>query len=338
MKKFLKILFILVGILALVYIVGPKAKYESVDNKVFQLNLHLDHLDEYVVKRESLTPDIKPDNQSRITWYDSIQTTEYAVVYLHGFEASWAESDPIVRNFAKRYGCNLYEARISQQGRTDIDALLHESPKGMVNSAKEAIAIGRLLGRKLIVISCSTGSTYSTYLAANDPSIYAQIMTSPNFDLADPNSKLLTKPWGKQILRKIIGEDYREFTPPPGAKPYWNNRYRIEGLIALRALIDQTMTEEIWRLNKTPIFIGYYYKGENEKDNIISVEAIQRFSELISTSKQQIRIVPISEGYGHVISSKYMNDKWEATQNEIFDFAEEVLHLEPVKENLSISY
>jgi len=285
------------------YFLGPKVSYEQVDNTPMQLDLPLDQL-----------------------------KTEYAVVYLHGFEASWAESDPIVTNFAQRYGCNLLQARISQQARQNIDALLDETPKGMMDSAKEAIAIGKLLGEKLIVISCSTGATYSTYLAANDPEIYAQIMTSPNFDLNDQNSKLLTKPWGKQILRAIIGDDYREFAPPPGAEAYWNHRYRIDGVIALRALLDQTMTPEIWRKNKTPIFLAYYYKNENDKDDIISIEAVKQFTKEVGTPADKLKVLATPEGHGHVFTSKWMNDKWQATQDEIYAYVEEVLDMSPVAE------
>lgn len=328
---------VLVLLFLLSFLLGPKVRYEAVDNKPITLSIPLTEVDNYVAVQEALTSDIKPDNQSRIIWADGIKKTEYAVVYLHGFEASWAESDPIIGNFAQRYGCNTYLARISEQGRIHKDALADETPKGMIESAKQAIAIAKLLGEKLIVLSCSTGSTYSAYLAANDPDIYAQIMTSPNFDLADPNSKMMTKPWGKQILRQIIGDDYREFTPPPDAKPYWNNRYRIEGLIALRDLIDKTMTPEIWKKNRTPIFIAYFYQNEEKKDNIISIPAIKEFARVVSTPASQLKVLPISAGYGHVISSKYMNDQWEVTQDSIFNFADKVLMMKPEMDSLSIS-
>ena len=337
MKLFLKILMFLILALLVSYLLGPKMDYEAVDNQPIKLNLPIAELDSYVAEQESAYNDIKPDNESKIIWYDGVKKTEYALLYLHGFEASWAESDPIITNLAERYGMNLYLPRISEQGRTDIDALLDESPKGMVDSAKEAIAIAKLLGEKLIIFSCSTGSTYSTYLAANDPDIYAQIMTSPNFDLEDQSSKLITKPWGKQMLKQIIGSDYREFTPPPGAMPYWNNRYRIEGLIALRSLLDQTMTTEIWSQNKTPMLVLYYYENEQKRDAIISIEAIKAFEEVVKTPKDKLRIEAITASRGHVFTSKYMNDQWAVSQDTIFAFLEDVLQIGPAKSQLSTS-
>jgi len=337
MKLFLKIITGLAVLLAVSYFLGPKMKYESVNNTPLNLDMPLENLDLFVSDSEAEYNDIKPDNESRIIWDDGIEKTEYALLYLHGFEASWAESDPIISNLAERYGMNVFLPRISEQGRRDIDAMLDESPKGMIDSAKEAVAIAKLLGEKLIVFSCSTGSTYSTYLAANDPEIYAQIMTSPNFDLADQNSKLLTKPWGRQMLKQIIGSDYREFTPPDDARPYWNNRYRIEGLIALRSLIDQTMTKEIWSQNKTPIYLSYFYKNEEQKDKIISIPAIKAFKYAVQTPESLLRIEPISAGYGHVFTSKYMNDQWSVAQQAIFDYLDNVLKMEPRSTELSIS-
>ncbi len=337
MKLFLKILIFLILVLLASYFLGPKVNYDKVDNRPAQLNLPIAELDSYVAEQEAAYDDIKPDNESKIIWHDSIKKTEYALLYLHGFEASWAEADPIVTNIAERYGMNLYLPRISEQGRTDIDALLDESPKGMVDSAKEAIAVAKLLGQKLIIFSCSTGSTYSTYLAANDSEIYAQIMTSPNFDLEDKTSKLITKPWGRQMMKQIIGSDYREFTPPPGAMPYWNNRYRIEGLIALRDLLDQTMTKDIWSKNKTPMLILYYYENDQKRDKIISVEAIKAFEQVVQTPKDKLKIEAITASRGHVFTSKYMNDQWAVSQETIFSYLEDVLQISPVENELSAS-
>ncbi len=312
------------------YLLGPRMQYESVDNSPLELRLELEEVEDHINSIESQYSDIRPDNESRVLWADSLRKTEYAVVYLHGFEASWAESDPILKNFQDRYGCNMIYGRISHQGRSGVDAMLEESPMGMVESAKKYLALGKLIGEKLIVFSCSTGSTYSTYLAAEDSGIHAQIMTSPNFDLHDSNSKFLTGPWGRQMLKFLVGDDYREWTAPESAKPYWNQRYRIEGLIALRDLLDQTMTPEIWRANKVPTYIAYYYRDEKNFDDIISIPAIKKFAETASIPQEKLKVDVIDDAQGHVISSKHMNTNWERVQDSIFSFAEKVLDMEPL--------
>lgn len=304
-------------------------KYEAVDNQPLQLNLELDQVESYIEDLELQYSGIKPDNQARVLWADSLARTEYALVYLHGFEASWAESDPIIQNFQDRYGCNVILSRISQQGLSDVEALLHESPKAMVESAKKFVALGKAVGEKLIILSCSTGSTYSAYLAAGDPDIHAQIMTSPNFDLDDKNSKFITGPWGKQMLKYLVGGDYRSWTAPERAKPYWNEKYRIEGLIALRSLLDQTMTTEIWKENSTPYFIGYYYKDAENYDKVISIEAIHDFGKTSPVTQDRKKVIAFNDALGHVISSKHMNPKYVRVQDSIFQFVETTLGMRP---------
>ncbi len=328
-KRIFLWLIILLILFLISFFLGPVVHYDQINPAPFKLEIPLDKIDHYVSEKINVDPRIKPDNEARILWQDSLKKTPFSVVYLHGFEASWAESDPIVKNFAERYGCNTYQSRISLQALNDLDALAEETPVKMIDSAKEAIAIGKLLGEKLIVISCSTGSTYSTYLAASDPAIYAQIMTSPNFDLEDQNSKMLTGPWGKQILRKMIGGNYRSWDANEEIVKYWNDKYRIEGLIALRGLLDQTMTPDIWKKNNTPYFIGYYYKDEQHKDNIISIDAISQFVELSSSDEDAKKVIAFDNAHGHVISSDLMNPNWKDVQDSIFTYVEEVLYMTP---------
>ena len=153
---------------------------------------------------------MKKNNEARIVWADSIgRQTEYSIVYLHGFSASPMEADPIHINIANAYACNLYLARYKGHGIDNADAFEKLSPKDLVQSAKEAIAIGKKIGKKVILMSCSTGGALALYLSANDPEIAANILFSPNIALADPNSAILTGPWGLQLGRFVMGGIYR---------------------------------------------------------------------------------------------------------------------------------
>ena len=48
------------------------------------------------------------------------------------------------------------------------DAMLEFNVEDYVDSAKEAVAIGKMMGKKVILMGCSTGSSLSLYLAAED--------------------------------------------------------------------------------------------------------------------------------------------------------------------------
>jgi hypothetical protein len=117
MKPF-KIAGLVVGILAIIYLAGPRPA-----KPVYLLTLptvptQADSLENYIQQQESKQP-LKPGNEARIVWNnDSLKNqTEFAIVYLHGFSASQMEGDPVHRNLAKKFGCNLYLSRLDHSGR-----------------------------------------------------------------------------------------------------------------------------------------------------------------------------------------------------------------------------
>ena len=325
MKKALKILASLIALILVVYLLGPRSKYEKVDNTPLAGSYDIEKLDSIVSLREKAIEGIKPDNQSQFLWADSLNKTEFSVVYLHGFSASHGEAQPILQNLSERFGCNVYLPRLYQHGLEDEDAFVKMTPKGLVDSAREAVKIAKSIGHRTIILSTSTGSTLACYLAANDPDIDGLICTSPNFDLFDGNSRLLVMPWGKQLFRYMMGGDYREWDTNSDAKKYWTTKNRIEGHIALRSLLNQTMNEETFKSIDVPFYVGYYYRDENNMDKIISIDAIKRYSSVLSTDPTQISINAFDNARGHVISSHYMNPNWLDVQNSIFKFCNEVL-------------
>ena len=116
-------------------------------------------IEQYIIGKESKHP-VKPDNEARIIWADSIhKKTAYAAVYLHGFPASQKEGDPVHKTFATTFGCNLYLARLADQGIDTTDALINFTVERLWESTKEALAIGSTLGDKVIVMGTSTGSS-----------------------------------------------------------------------------------------------------------------------------------------------------------------------------------
>ena len=54
----------------------------------------------------------------------------------------------------------------------------------LIHEAKEAIAIAKAIGDKVIVIGCSTGATLTLYLAAKDQDLAGLILLSPNIGWA----------------------------------------------------------------------------------------------------------------------------------------------------------
>lgn len=278
--KYLKYIFVLILLISIVFILGPKKEFEPVNLLDTEINVSLADLEKYVAEKEADVKDLKPDNQARIIWAnDSLkQKTEYAVVYLHGFSASQEEGAPLHEDFAKRYGFNLYLSRLEDHGRPDSNSFIHLTPENFLQSAEDAIDIGKKLGNKVIVMSCSTGATLSIILAAAGEDIHSMIMYSPNIDIYDPMSELLVYPWAEELSSLVMGGTYNRIVYDTMAQKYWNSIYHTNALFAIKTLIRDYMTEENFAKIKMPVFIGYYYKDEENQLPFVSKNYIAFFS------------------------------------------------------------
>lgn len=334
MKTTIKVGAALILIIVLAYWQGPRPVFEKVSSTIEPLDISIYQLDSTIAVYESQFPNIKPENESRIIWADSIRKTPYAMVYLHGFSAGVMESDPVHQALAKKYGCNLYLARLSHHGLSGKDAFEGLTPAALMHSAAEAIAVGHVIGEKVILVSCSTGGTLSIYLTANNPDqIAAQIMYSPNTAIHDPTAVLLNKPWGMELTQLVLG-DYKVGDSTYVGTPierYWTLTYRSEALVALQELLDQTMTEEVFEKIQSPYFIGYYYKNDEESDHVISVPGILDFDSKTNTPTDLKRVVAFPDVGHHVMASDLQSDDIESVIAETSLFMEEVLGLEPVQ-------
>ncbi len=332
--KVFRILLMVFLLLGLLIFIGPRASYGPIASPEIRplKNLALSDLDAFVANKENEIVNIRSGNEARIVWADSSKSkTKYAVVYLHGFSASHEEGNPIHLNFAKRYGFNLYLSRLSRHGLAGEESMTALTPNDLIESAKEAIAIGQLLGDDVIVVSTSTGGTLSIYLAGANPELIdAMILFSPNIEIADQSSKILTMPWGLQLGKLIAGE-FRgsEDKNRPLENQYWTAKYRIEAIVALQSLLDVTMTQEVFSKIRQPYLLGYYYKNEIEKDPTVSIEAILRFDKQTTTPSEQKYVVAFSEVGEHVLASYLKSRDLESVEQAVNSFAEEVLELTP---------
>ena len=320
-------LFIIVA-LALGFMFGPKAPEPHLDPDPISIPIAIDSLEGWVAHRESGFKTLKPGNEAELVWLnDSVQKTTYAVVYLHGFTASKAEGGTLHRDFSKRYGCNLYLPRLYGHGLDTTNALIDLTPENYLQSAKEAIAIGKKMGEKVILMCTSTGATLGLYLAAHDPAIESIICYSPNIDIYDPNSKFLTGPWGLQLVRLVMGSDFRSYDAEAEYKKYWQTHYRIEGLVAVRSLLDATMTKETFSQIHQPVFVAAYFKDEGHQDKTVSVEAMRQMMPLLATSDNKKRMVEFPNVDAHVMTSPLTSKDVESVKVETYRFAEQVIGL-----------
>lgn len=333
LKKVFYALLILILILGIVYFLGPKAKFAEVDYSSSYSAPALNIIDSVIAAEEAVIPDIKPDNQARIIWADSTQKvkTKYSVVYMHGFSASQEEGDPLHTSFAKRYGMNLYLPRLIDHGRSDSNTFISLTPDAFFESAQQALKVGEALGDSVIVISCSTGGTLAIMLEQIPNKIAGHVFYSPNIDIYDPKSDLITEPWGKQILKLVMGGEYNRINYKPEAKPYWSNVYHMNGVVALKWMLKKYMTPESFAKFNKPFFLGYYKKNEQEQDKVVSVDAMLEFFGKSATPTDKKRKENFTEAGAHVISSYVFSKEIDRLAKETYRFAEEVLGFKPIQ-------
>jgi pimeloyl-ACP methyl ester carboxylesterase len=289
-------------------------------------------LDQYVSRIESVHQ-VKDDNQARIIWFDdSVRNrTEYSVVYLHGFTASQEEGDPVHLEFARKFGCNLYLARLAEHGIDTTDALANLTPEKYWESAKEALAIGEKLGQKVILMGTSTGCTNAIQLAATYPEkVHAIMLLSPNIAINDPNAPLLNDPWGLQIARFVKKSDYIITADQSEMfRKYWYSKYRLESVVALQEMLETTMTKENFQKVRQPLLMLYYFRDAEHQDGVVKVSAMQEMFSQTGTPAGQKRSVAIPGAGDHVLGSYIKSKDLAAVKRETENFALEILKMKP---------
>ncbi len=332
--KFIKWLGVILLLLIVVYFLGPKPSVPAYTKELPAIPAEAKALENYIKTNEA-THKLKPDNEARILWLnDSLkQQTEYAVVYLHGFSASQEEGDPVHYDFAQKFGCNLYLSRLDAHGVDTTEPLGNFTAKGIWNSAKEAYQIGKKLGKKVILLSTSTGGTLALKLAAEYPDIAALILLSPNIAINDPNAWLLNNHWGLQIAQLVTGKHRTVSDTTALYAQYWNNRYVTASLVQLEELLETTMKESTFRKVTQPALLLYYFKDEEHQDNVVKVPAMKRMFEQLGTPENLKRQVAIPNAGDHVIGSYVKSKDVQAVEDECEKFAIEILHLKRTGNN-----
>ncbi|MBI1341972.1 MAG: alpha/beta hydrolase [Terrimonas sp.] len=333
--RILKYLGLLLLFLIIIYFLGPRPASPklSTDLPVVPQNDSL--LEQYVANKEKQHK-LRPDNEARIIWYNDStkEKTEYAIVYLHGFSASQEEGDPVHFDLAQKFGCNLYLSRLAEHGIDTSEQLVNMTADNLWNSAKEAYAIGKQLGNKVILMSTSTGGTLALQLAADFPEINSIILLSPNIAINDPNAWLLNNHWGLQIARLVKGKYNVPADTTPLYKQYWNSPYRMEAVVQLEELIEKTMKASTFEKVKQPVLLLYYYKDPEHQDPVVKVSAMKRMFAELGTPDSLKRAVPIPEAGDHVLGSYIKSKDLQTVENECEKFAIEILKLRFVKKQM----
>lgn len=219
-----------------------------------------DALEAQIATDEATVGAIREGLAKQVVWANPAerQKTAISVIYVHGFSASAAEVRPLPDLVAQGLGANLFFTRLAGHGLNDPDALGLVTIEDWADDIGEALAVGKLLGDQVVVISTSTGASLVTW-ALGRPAladrVAASVFLSPNYGVQASGSFLLTGPFGSQIARLLLGER-RGFEPiSPLNAHNWTTDYPVEALIPMAQSVRLATHTPVERIRIPALFI-----------------------------------------------------------------------------------
>ena len=332
LKTIGKILLVLIALLTTLYFLGPKPAPPVFDPPT-SANLaakSLLDIEKTLVESENSVPDIKPDCKAQIVWHDSLkkEKTKVALIYLHGFGASHKEGAPVHEDLARRFGCNIYLARLAEHGietGSKNENLAKFTAEDYYDSAERSLEIAKQLGDSVVILAQSGGGAMGLFLASRHPEIKGLILYSPAVQVFRKDAQLLGGPWGLQIGHLVEGDCHDWVFRKPQQAKYWTNHQRFEGIVQFTTFQKYAMIPETFTKIKCPVFMGYYYENEEKQDNVVSVAAMKTMYEQLGTPQYLKREMNFKNTKAHVITSDLTTDDWQTVEVESAKFMQEVL-------------
>lgn len=256
MRRILTVLAAFLLALVIAFALGPRVSGDTTVH--FNTASIGSDIDAYLAAAEAKHRGIRAGLQKQVVWAVPSRTrTPLAVIYIHGFSASSGEVRPLPDLVAKALGANLYFARLTGHGQ-DGPAMAAASVNAWVDDYAEAMAIGRAIGDRVVVIATSTGGSLAVAEATNtdvSKDLMGMALISPNFGVQAGGSFLLTLPWGKQLAELIVGKE-RGFEPRNAAQAeFWTTRYPTAALLPMAKLVEIAVATQVENVAIPALFI-----------------------------------------------------------------------------------
>ncbi|MGJ8594562.1 alpha/beta hydrolase [Sulfitobacter sp.] len=259
----------------------------------------------YLRWREAQVEGITEGVEKQVIWADGTEVqTDWAVVYLHGFSATSQEIRPVPDDVADALGANLVLTRLTGHG-LDGDALAQATVQDWIDDTVEAIALGRKVGRKVVLIGTSTGGTLAVavavdYVMAN---VEGFVLISPNFGINNPLAKYLTWPAARYWM-PLIGGAQRSFEPLNAEQAkYWTTEYLSVAVMPMAALVDR-MAQQNFGVAVPPALFMF-----SDEDRVVDAQATRRVvADWFGLAEVwQPELTEADDPYAHVIAGDIMS-------------------------------
>lgn len=261
-------------------------------------------LPEHLARLEARHTGILPGTEKAVRFFrGGTERSAWAVVYLHGFSATRQETAPLVDLVADALGAHSFATRLTGHGQ-DGAALAGASVSAWKADALEALAIGRLLGERVLVIGVSTGGGLAAWLAQQPQAQRdtAWVLISPNFGLRERTSEIINWPWGRDIARWVAGPEHSFEPRNTEHARYWTTRYPVEALYPLMGSVHLARTQpfEQWQ---TPVLMLL-----SPDDQVIDTEAGRAaYARIGGGQKRLVEVSDSTDALQHVITGRILS-------------------------------
>lgn len=303
MKRFLIGLVIVVAAAAVAFFLGPKVDTDT--TITFDPATIGSDPETYLATSEGAVEGIVHDLHKEIIWAypQSKAKTPLAIVYVHGFSASKEEVRPLPDIVAAELGANLYYARLTGHGRNG-DALMEGGVNAWVNDLAEAVAIGEMLGEKVIVMGTSTGGSLATWGAGQTRltnKIAGLIIFSPIYGYQHPLAGLATGPWGAEIAEMAEGK-VRRFEPSnEDHGKYWTHEYPTRAGLPVLAVAKLAREAAVENVKIPALFI--FSPG----DRVVDTELTKSIAKRWGGPSEIVEVNDSEDPYDHVIAGRILS-------------------------------
>lgn len=258
-------------------------------------------LDTWLARREAVVGGIVPEAEKRILWAgEPGQRTDWAVVYLHGFSATAQEIRPVPDLVARGLGANLFFTRFAGHG-LGPERFAGPAANDWMIDAAEALAIGKRLGQRVLVIATSTGGTIAAE-AALQPEMRARmdaiVFVSPNFGIRAAASRILTWPFARKWVPVVAGRE-RCFEPQnEDHARFWTTCYPTVALMPMAALAEHAAQADYAGVDLPAMFVF------SPNDMVVSPDATRKVAARWGGPVQieEVIVGPDDDPYSHVIA------------------------------------
>jgi len=221
---------------------------------------------------------------------------------------------------SEKYNANVYMARLEEHGIDRENSFEYLTPENYIASAREALQIGRVLGEKVILVSTSTGGTLSLVLASQEKDILGLILYSPFVDLINSSMATIILPGGKERFIQATGGEVQKQQRPEEEAKFWSTAYHVNGYVSLIKMLKENMTVGTFSKITAPVFLGYYYKNEEEQDKVVSVPAMHKMYEELGTPENNKQKIAFPDSGNHVIACDLRSKDWQGVYEETIKF------------------